>query len=74
MAKFYKAKKKYICVFHVSRSYLGFCPDPKHFISNCEQNVVKNGGKCTEKYNFYIKYFDKINCYADQPYLVFFQS
>ena len=24
-----------------------------------------------EKCNFYIKYFDKIKCYADRPYLVF---
>ena len=40
---FSKAKKKYIyiCVFQVSRRYLGFCPDPKHFIVNYEQNVVK---------------------------------
>ena len=29
-----------ICVFQVSRPYLGFCPNPKHFIVNCEQNVV----------------------------------
>ena len=27
-----KAKKKYMCVFQVSRHYLGFWPDPKHFI------------------------------------------
>ena len=37
--------KKYIYVFQVSRPYLGFCPDPKHFIVNCEQNVVKFAGK-----------------------------
>ena len=37
---------------------------------NCEQNVVKFGKKCIEKCNFYIKYFDKIKCYADRPYLV----
>ena len=39
---------------------------------NCEQNVVKfagKWGKCIEKCNFYIKYFDKIN-YADRPYLL----
>ena len=65
-----KAKKN-ICVFQVSRPYLGFCPDPKHFIVNCEQNVVKFAEKCIEKCNFYIKYFDKIKCYADRPYLVF---
>ena len=38
---------------------------------NCEQNVVKFAGKSIEKCNFYIKYFDKIKCYADRPYLVF---
>ena len=61
-------------MFQVSRPYLVFCPDPKIFIVNCEQNVVKlrkNGGKCIEKCNFYTKYFDKIKCYADRPYLVF---
>ena len=39
--KFNIRQKKNICVFQVSRPYLGFCPDPKHFIVNCEQNVVK---------------------------------
>ena len=55
-------------------TYLVFCPDPKNLIVNCEQNVVKlrkNGGKFIEKCNFYTKYFDKIKCYADRPYLVF---
>ena len=33
--------KKYLCMFQVSRPYLGFCLDPKHFIVSCEQNVVK---------------------------------
>ena len=68
-----KAKKIYICVFQVSRPYLGFCPDPKHFIVNCEQNVVKFAGKlgkCIEKCNFFLKYFE-IKCFADRPYLVF---
>ena len=41
-------KKKYMCVFQVSRPYLGFCPDPKNFIVNCEQNVVKFAGKMGE--------------------------
>ena len=62
-------KNIYMCVS-------GF-PDPKHFIVNCEQSVVKfagNGEKCIEKCNFYIKYFDKIKFYADRPYLDFFQS
>ena len=66
--------QKHVCVFQVSRPYLGFCPDPKHFIVNCEQNVDKSAGKwgnCIEKSNFYIKYFDKIKCYADRLYLVF---
>ena len=31
----------FICVFQVSQPYLGFCPDPKHFIVNCVQNIVK---------------------------------
>ena len=57
-------KKKYICVFQVSRPYLGFCPNPKHFKVNCEQNVVKFAKKC----NFCIKYFDKIKCYVDHTY------
>ena len=26
------------CVFQVSRPYLGFCPDPKHFIVKIEGN------------------------------------
>ena len=66
--------KKNMCVFQVSRHYLGFCPDPKHFIVNCEQilsNLLENWGKCIKKCNFYVKYFDKIKCYADRPYLVF---
>ena len=68
-------KKNYMCVFQVSRPYLGDCPDPKHFIGNCEQNVAKfaeNERKCIEKCNFYIKYLDKMKCYADRPYLFFF--
>ena len=32
-------------------------------------NLLKNGGKCIEKSNFYIKYFDKTKCYVDRPYL-----
>ena len=40
-----RQKKRNICVFQVSRPYLGFCPDPKHFIVNWEQNVVKFAGK-----------------------------
>ena len=37
-------------------------------------NLLENGEKCIEKCNVYIKYFDKIKCYADRPYLVFFKS
>ena len=33
------------CVFQVSRPYLGFGPNPKHFVVNCEQNIAK----CAEK-------------------------
>ena len=32
-------------MFQISLPYIGFCPDPKHFIVNCEQNVVKFAGK-----------------------------
>ena len=77
IAMYLRPKKKkiyiyiYMCVFQVSRPYLCFCPDPKHFIVNSEQNVVKFAEKCIEKCNFYIKYFDKIKCYAERPYLVF---
>ena len=49
---YYVRPKQNICVFQVSRPYLGFCPNPKHFIVNCEQNVVKfpgKWGKCIEK-------------------------
>ena len=42
--------KKNMCVFQVSRPYLGFCPDPKHFILNCEQNVVKFAEKWRKMY------------------------
>ena len=65
--------KKYM-YFQVSQPYLGFCPDPKHFIVNFGENTVKmlkNQGKYSEKYNIYTKYFCKITCYADRPYLVF---
>ena len=33
--------------------------------------MLENSGKCIEKCNFYIKYFDKVKCYADRPYLNF---
>ena len=42
--------QKNICVFQVSRPYLGFCPDPKHFIVNWEQNVIKFAGKWGKMY------------------------
>ena len=44
---------------------------PKHFTVKCEQNIVKYAEKCSEKCNFYIKYFDKIKCFAGRPYLAF---
>ena len=56
-----------MCVFQVSLPYLGFCPDPKYFIANCEQDIVKFAEKWEKMYwkncNFYIhvKYFDKKN-------------
>ena len=36
-----KQQKKNICVFQFSRPYLGFSPNTKNFILNCEQNIVK---------------------------------
>ena len=42
--------KKNIYVFQVSRRYLAFCPDPKHFIMNCEQNIVKFAEKWEKMY------------------------
>ena len=36
---------KNVCVFQVSRPYLGFCPNPKHFIVNSEEITVKNAEK-----------------------------
>ena len=62
-----------VCVFQVSQPYLGFYPDPNHYIVNCEQNVKfpNKWGKMYWKMQFLcIKYFDKIKCYADRPYLV----
>ena len=41
---------KNICVFQVSQPNLGFCPDPKQFIVNCEQNVVICAGKLGKMY------------------------
>ena len=40
--------KTYVCVFQVSRPYLGFCPDPKHFIVSFEENIVKYADKWGE--------------------------
>ena len=37
--------KKQICAFQVSRPYLSFCPDHKHFTVNSEENTVKNAEK-----------------------------
>ena len=70
-----KAKKK-ICVFQVSRPYLCFCPTLNIllWIVSKMSNLFENGGKCIEKCNFYMKYFDKIKCYADRPCLVFFRA
>ena len=64
-------------MFQVSRPYLGFCPDPKHFIVNCEQNVVKfaeKWGKIYWKMQFLYKIFwlNKMLCPPTIP--SFFQS
>ena len=53
-----KAKRN-ICVFQVSRPYLGFCSDPKHLIVNCKQNVVKFAGKWW-KMNWKMQFLYKI--------------
>ena len=37
--------QKNICVFQVSRPYLGICLGPKHFIVDCEQKIVKYAEK-----------------------------
>ena len=64
----YKSMEK---LLEISRPYLyiGFCPDPKHFIVNFEQNSVKyadkwgrgGGGAGSEQYNIYINYFNNNN-------------
>ena len=64
--------KNFICVFQVSWPYLDFCPDPKHFIVNCEQNVVKFGeklGKMYWKMQFLYKIFwqNKMLCRPTIP-------
>ena len=43
-------------------------------MSKLLSNLLKSGEKFIEKCNFYIKYFDRIKCYSDQPYLVFFSE
>ena len=52
-------QKKKICVFQVSRPYLGFCPDSINIllwiVSKMLSNLLENGEKCIEKCNFYIK-------------------
>ena len=42
-----------MCVsgFLTQPTAVGVCPDPKHFIVNCEKNIVKyvkNGWKCSK--------------------------
>ena len=37
-------------------------------------NLLKTVEKIIEKCNFYTKYFGKIKCYADRPYLVLFSE
>ena len=61
--------------FQVSRPYLGFATTLNIllWIVSKMSNLLENGEKCIEKCNFYIKYFDKIKCYADRLYLVFFR-
>ena len=42
-------KKKEYIYMSVS-GFLGFCPDPKHFIVNCQQIVVKFAEKWRKMY------------------------
>ena len=48
-----------IYVFQGSQPYLGFCPDPKHFIVNFVENTVKNAEK-SGKIKWKMKYLYKI--------------
>ena len=57
--------KQNICVFQVSRPYLGFCPDLKHFIVDYEQNVVKFAKKWREMY-WKMQFLFKIRAVAGQ--------
>ena len=70
-------KKKYMCVSGFP-TLPRFLPRLLNILSwivgKILSNLLKNGEKCIEKCHFYIKYFDKIKCYADWPCLVFFQS
>ena len=51
--------EKYICVFQVSGPYLGFA-QTLNILWIVSKILSKNGIKCYEKCNFYVKYFDKI--------------
>ena len=69
--------KKYVCVFQVSRPYLGFCTDSEHFIVNCEQNVVKfagNWGKMYWKMLFLYKIFRQNKMLCRPTILSFFRA
>ena len=59
--KFYISFKlrpnKNICVFQVCRPFLGFCLDPKHFIVNYEQNMLKKIVENVVKMQFLYKLF-----------------
>ena len=58
--------KKNICVFQVSQPYPGFCPDPKHFIVNCEPNVVRFARKWGKIY-WKILWQNKMLCRPTTP-------
>ena len=62
--------RKHTCAFQVSRSYQGFCPDPKHFIVNCERNIDKYAEKNGGGGGGGLKQNDN----ADRPYLGFFRG
>ena len=39
-----------MCVFQVSRPYLAFCPNSKHFIVNFKETIVKYAEKWGKMY------------------------
>ena len=59
-------KNIHVCVFQISRPYLGFCLT-LNILMCIVSKMLENGGKCIEKCSFYVKYFDKIKCRLTIP-------